>query len=94
MATAYASFGTAVTLIARSGLLGKVGLSVKAGKITGPTGTYARGVISILRDGKKGWRHTLNHEIVHALRDASRWGASHGLFTPEEWREVLAMAGD
>ena len=78
--------------LARSGLLGKVGLSVKAGKITGPTGTYARGVISILRDGKKGWRHTLNHEIVHALRDASRWGASHGLFTPDEWRALVNKA--
>lgn len=32
------------------------------------------------------------HEIIHALRDPALWGASHGLFTPDEWRALVRAA--
>ncbi|ARJ70433.1 PLxRFG domain-containing protein [Paracoccus contaminans] len=76
----------------RAGLLGKIGLRVEAGRVTGAGGTYAKGVISILRDRGRGWLHTLDHEMIHALRDGQRWGASHGLFTADEWRALVQAA--
>lgn len=78
--------------LGRVGLLDKIGLKVEPGRLTGATGSYGRGVISILRDGAKGWRHTLDHEIIHALRDPARWGGSHGLFTQAEWRALVREA--
>ncbi|WP_143025622.1 hypothetical protein [Paracoccus isoporae] len=78
--------------LAKVGLLGKIGLKVEAGRLTGPNGQFFRGVVSILRDRGKGWRHTLDHEIVHALRAPDRWGAPYGLFTREEWRALLRAA--
>lgn len=74
------------------GLLGKIGLKVEAGRMVGASGTYRRGVISILRDGANGWRHTLDHEIIHALRDPTRWGARHGLFSADEWQALVGAA--
>lgn len=78
--------------LAAAGLLGKIGLRVEAGPLVGPNGSYSGGIISILRDRGKGWRHTLDHEIVHALRDPARWGGSHGLFTSDEWRALVRAA--
>lgn len=78
--------------LAHVGLLNKIGLKVEAGRLTGATGSYSRGVISILRNGSQGWRHTLDHEIVHALRDPARWGGTHGLFTAQEWQALVRAA--
>lgn len=80
------------TELALVGLLGKIGLRVEAGRLVGATGTYSQGVISILRNGAQGWRQTLDHEIVHALRDPARWGGTHGLFTADEWRAMVRAA--
>ncbi|MGN7869540.1 PLxRFG domain-containing protein [Paracoccus sp. 22332] len=80
------------SVMARVGLLDKIGLKVEAGRLTGATGSYSRGVVSILRNGAQGWRHTLDHEIVHALRDPARWGGTHGLFAAQEWRSLVAAA--
>lgn len=80
------------TELALVGLLGKIGLRVEAGRLVGATGTYSQGVIGILRNGAQGWRHTLDHEIVHALRDPARWGGTHGLFTADEWRAMVRAA--
>lgn len=80
------------TELALVGLLGKIGLRVEAGRLVGATGTYSQGVIGILRNGSQGWRHTLDHEIVHALRDPARWGGTHGLFTADEWRAMVRAA--
>lgn len=79
--------------LAKAGLLGKVGLKVETGRLSGPSGTYTGGIVSILRDrASGGWRHTLNHEIIHALRDSARWGGTHGLFTREEWQALVRAA--
>jgi len=34
----------------------------------------------------------LRHEIIHALRDSSLWGGSHGLFTKAEWQTLVRAA--
>ena len=78
--------------LAAVGLLDKIGLKVEAGRLAGATGNYSRGVVSILRNGANGWRHTLDHEIIHALRDPARWGGTHGLFSAEEWRALVRAA--
>ncbi|WP_282028124.1 PLxRFG domain-containing protein [Paracoccus marcusii] len=91
-AQARAINAAARTELALVGLLGKIGLRVEAGRLAGPTGSYSQGVVSILRKGSQGWRHTLDHEIVHALRDPARWGGTHGLFTADEWRAMVRSA--
>lgn len=35
---------------------------------------------------------TLNHEIIHALRDEALWGKPYGLFSATEWRSLVAKA--
>ncbi|WP_339816554.1 PLxRFG domain-containing protein [uncultured Paracoccus sp.] len=92
LAQARAINAAARTELALVGLLGKIGLRVEAGRLAGPTGSYSQGVVSILRKGSQGWRHTLDHEIVHALRDPARWGGTHGLFTADEWRAMVRAA--
>ena len=76
------------------GLAGRVSVEAtaegRAGK-TGVSGSYGRGVIGILRPGGN-WKHTLDHEIIHALRDPALWDRDHGLFTAEEWRALVAAA--
>jgi hypothetical protein len=48
--------------------------------LTGVQGTYFRGLIQVALDARSGVA-TLNHEIIHALRDL-------GLFKPPEWRAL------
>ncbi|TRW94932.1 PLxRFG domain-containing protein [Paracoccus sp. M683] len=76
--------------------LAKVGIgrqvSAEAGGAGKATGSYHAGVIRILRNRGRGWKHTLDHEIIHALRDGDLWGGSHGLFTAEEWRTLVKAA--
>ncbi|MGP9804020.1 PLxRFG domain-containing protein [Paracoccus sp. NSM] len=55
-------------------------------------GTYQRGVIRILRARSGKWRHTLDHEIIHALRDPAIWGGDAGIFTRDEWRALVRAA--
>ena len=40
----------------------------------------------------KGWRHTLDHEIIHALRDDGLWNRDRGIFTADEWRALARTA--
>lgn len=54
-------------------------------------GSYRYGWISIFRQGNS-WRRTLDHEIVHALRDPYLWGGDYGLFTADEWRALVKAA--
>lgn len=49
------------------------------------------GFIRILRPGGN-WKHTLDHEIIHALRDPSLWGRRHGLFDAAEWHALVKAA--
>jgi hypothetical protein len=74
--------------LARVGIGRRVRAEVRDGAAGGPLGSYARGVVSILRAGS-GWRHTLNHEIIHALRDPALWNGEYGLFTQAEWRALV-----
>lgn len=34
----------------------------------------------------------MRHEIIHALRDPSIWGADYGLFTQAEWQALVKAA--
>lgn len=76
--------------------LEKVGIAgrvrAEAGGSGNASGTYQRGVIRIIRDRGKGWRHTLDHEIIHALRDGKLWSREYGIFTAEEWRALARAA--
>lgn len=76
--------------------LEKVGIAgrvrAEAGGSGNATGTYQRGVIRIIRERGKGWRHTLDHEIIHALRDPQMWAGDHGVFSAEEWRALARAA--
>ena len=72
------------------GIAGRVRAQVGPGR-SGTQGNYRRGVINIVRpDGS--WKHTLDHEIIHALRDARLWDKDYGLFTAEEWRALARAA--
>lgn len=73
------------------GLAGKVQAEI-GGDGRGAAGSYRTGVISVFRDAGGNWRETLDHEIIHALRDSARWGGSHGLFTGDEWRALVKAA--
>ena len=55
-------------------------------------GTYQRGVIGILRARSGKWRHTLDHEILHALRDPEIWNGEAGIFTRPEWSALARAA--
>ncbi|MDO5643852.1 MAG: hypothetical protein Q4G26_15880, partial [Paracoccus sp. (in: a-proteobacteria)] len=71
-----------------------IGRSVRAevgGDRSGAQGSYGRGVIRILRPGGN-WKHTLDHEIIHALRDADLWDRDYGLFSADEWRALSRAA--
>ncbi|MDB6179011.1 PLxRFG domain-containing protein [Paracoccus sp. Z330] len=84
----------AINTAARAELV-KVGISgrvrVEVGGNGRSQGTYRRGVIRILRAGKD-WKHTLDHEIIHALRDGNMWNKDYGLFTADEWRSLVKAA--
>lgn len=54
----------------RIGITSRVTVSVAAGDGRA-LGTYRRGVLSILRPGGN-WKHTLDREIMHALRERTR----------------------
>lgn len=75
--------------------LEKVGIAGQVAAQAGGNGTanasYRRGVISILRPGGN-WKHALDHEIIHALRDPALWNRSHGLFEADEWRALVRAA--
>lgn len=76
--------------------LAKVGISARvraeAGGTGSAAGTYRRGVIRIIRARPGQWRHTLDHEILHALRDPEMWDGEAGLFTKDEWRALARAA--
>lgn len=76
--------------------LDKVGISNRIRAVAGgegtAAGTYQRGIIRIIRGADGNWRHTLDHEIVHALRDPEIWGGEAGLFTRDEWRALVRAA--
>ncbi|MCG6110743.1 MAG: PLxRFG domain-containing protein [Paracoccus sp.] len=72
------------------GIAGRV--RAKAGGEGRAAGTYQRGVIRILRTRAGKWRHTLDHEILHALRDPDAWGGEAGLFTRPEWSALARAA--
>ena len=76
--------------------LEKVGIAdrirVQVGGNGTAAGTYQRGVIGILRGADGNWRHTLDHEIIHALRDSETWGGEAGLFSRDEWRALVRAA--
>lgn len=74
--------------------LEKVGIAIRAEAVgTGTAaGAYQRGVIRILRAGSGKWRHTLDHEIIHALRDPDLWKGEAGIFTEGEWRALVRAA--
>lgn len=76
--------------------LEKVGIAgrvrAEAGGSGNATGTYQRGVIRIIRKRGEGWRHSLDHEIIHALRDGKFWSREYGVFTAEEWRALARAA--
>ena len=55
--------------------------SMADGKATPAEGRYLRGLIEIAMAGKTDKRHTLDHEIIHALNDM-------GVFKPAEWRDA------
>ncbi|MFV0383701.1 Eco57I restriction-modification methylase domain-containing protein, partial [Paracoccus sp. (in: a-proteobacteria)] len=74
----------------RIGIAGRVG--AEAGGAGAAAGSYLRGVIRIIHDRGRGWRHTLDHEIIHALRDGGLWGKDYGLFTRDEWRALVRAA--
>ena len=73
------------------GLAGRVSVEATAEGRAGVTGSYLGGVIRIIRPGGN-WKHTLDHEIIHALRDPSLWGARYGMFTAEEWHALVKAA--
>lgn len=61
--------------------------------------TYRRGVISILRPNGN-WKHALDHEIIHALRDGSLFFLGGRVtdrfddhFTPAQRKAVLMLIG-
>lgn len=56
--------------------------------------TPAEGSISVRAAAARDTIGTLRHEIVHALRDATLWGRSHGLFTQSEWQGLVRAARD
>lgn len=76
--------------------LDKVGISNRIRAVAGgngtAAGTYQRGIIRIIRGADGNWRHTLDHEIIHALRDPEIWGGEAGLFTRDEWRALVRAA--
>ncbi|MFV0383929.1 hypothetical protein, partial [Paracoccus sp. (in: a-proteobacteria)] len=74
----------------RIGIAGQV--RAEAGGAGAATGSYLRGVIRIIHDRGRGWRHTLDHEIIHGLRDGGLWGKDYGLFTRDEWRALVRAA--
>lgn len=77
--------------------LDRVGISSRVGAVLSPRtnrsarGSYRRGWITIFRQGNS-WRRTLDHEIIHALRDPHLWGDEKGLFTADEWRALVRAA--
>nr|RDS95200.1 PLxRFG domain-containing protein [Cereibacter sphaeroides f. sp. denitrificans] len=79
--------------------LRKIGISrrvtaaaVRGLKSKGVFGHYRNGFIG-LRVGAGDWRGTLDHEILHALRDpGNAGGAKYGLFTRDEWVGLVRAA--
>jgi hypothetical protein len=54
---------------------------------------YAEGGrITVNAGAAPGAKGVMRHEIIHALRDGSRWGQPFGLFTEAEWTALEAAA--
>lgn len=89
------AFARAINAAARAELE-KIGIAgrvrAEAGGEGRAAGTYQRGVIRILRTRAGKWRHTLDHEILHALRDPEAWSGEAGLFTRAEWSALARAA--
>lgn len=75
----------------RVGIKSRVGAFLSSRAPLNSLGSYRYGWISIFRQGNS-WRRTLDHEIVHALRDSLLWGGDYGLFTADEWRALVKAA--
>ena len=81
--------------IASAGLAGKVTPRVVRGLLGAagvPIQGRQRGAMIEVNPAAGDARGVMRHEIVHALRDPDLWGASHGLFRPEEWRALVKAA--
>tara|TARA_R110000764_G_scaffold239995_1_gene341380 strand:- start:3763 stop:20673 length:16911 start_codon:yes stop_codon:yes gene_type:complete len=63
----------------------------KDGKAVPIEGSQAANIISVALDGDSPM-FTLNHEVIHALRDNGLWGGEFGLFTEQEWRDLVRAA--
>ncbi|WP_299671647.1 PLxRFG domain-containing protein [uncultured Roseobacter sp.] len=81
------------------GLTGKVSARVLRQVMSNVTGqpvqgAYRRteGAIRVAADSGAGPMGTLNHEIIHALRDSTLWQRPYGLFTQKEWRALARKA--
>lgn len=82
--------------MAAHGLAGKVTAEVVKEIRKGVFGLYTRAVgrIRVKADRDLDTIGLLHHEIVHALRDMTLWGAPYGLFTQDEWRGLVRAARD
>lgn len=82
-------------IISAHGLTGKVSPAAVRGLLSAAgvpvLGAYRNGQIRVNQNAANP-DHVMRHEIIHALRDANLWGASHGLFTPTEWRALSRAA--
>jgi hypothetical protein len=61
------------------------------GALFSADGYYVEGLIAVALDADTagaGTTFTLNHEIIHALRDKRLWGRETGLFRATEWRTL------
>lgn len=72
----------------RVGISSRVGVALHPRTSLGAYGNYRAGWINIFRQGNS-WRRTLDHEIIHALRDPYLWKGEYGLFTANEWRSLV-----
>ncbi|MDB6454269.1 PLxRFG domain-containing protein [Falsirhodobacter sp. 20TX0035] len=79
--------------LAKLGIGEAVKVEAKATGKAGVAGSYQNGRISVILDANGKWRETLDHEVIHALRDKALWdGAEYGLFTQDEWRALVKAA--
>ncbi|WP_444668343.1 PLxRFG domain-containing protein [Cereibacter changlensis] len=74
----------------------RVVASAIRGSRTGSIGTYQAGKIGLNLSAPDaaagGWRGTLDHEIIHALRDSAATDQPFGLFTEAEWKGLIREA--
>lgn len=81
----------------RIGIAGNVVMAVadnllhpKDGPLSDGVYYYSRGIIGVSLKATSGAAYTLDHEVIHALRDEVFWGSKYGLFTKEEWQALVA----